>query len=584
MVEYKYSGLYLQDSKDKQLRIEFDTGTITNTELHSENFELLESICSDDQLRFGCCEVSSVAFRISNSVTALKDKELTVTETLDGRTDVSFVIGQYKVHSDKLTADRRYRDITAYDAMYDIINAEVSDWYNGLLPNADSTVTLKEFRDSFLGYFGIEQEEVELINDTMTVSKTIEPSKLSGKTVITTICEINGCFGHIGRDGQFKYVFLRDLDLYPADTLYPAEDVYPGIPGDAEEISGSYYISAKYEDYETAVIDKLQIRQEEDDVGYIFGDGSNCYVVQDNFLVYGKSADELQVIAKNLYAIISNVWYRPAHVEAKGNPCLEVGDGIKLETSHGTIYTYILQRTLKGIHALKDTYDAEGEQYQSEQVNSVRESIIQLKGKTNKLTRTVDETRSYIADVEKELSSEISQNANEIALRVKKGEVISEINISPEKITISADRIDLVGIVNADAFISNLIEAEKLNAKFATLNKLSTVDAEIRNLISENIKVINGEIQNLDTKKLSTSQFTAETISAMNITVQSANVKGILSVGQLDINGIVSAMSTVSLTVFDLQVGGVLRYQGKYITTQTINGVTYLVVGDAPSA
>lgn len=557
--------------------IDTQYGTIDGIGIVEESVTLQESICSESALRFGSCEASIFKVRLCDSLESIQGSDTTVSH--DG-----FTYGKYKVDSDKPTADRLYRDIIAYDAMYDIINAEVSEWYNGLLPNADSTVTLKEFRDSFLGYFGIEQEEVELINDTMTVSKTIEPSKLSGKTVITAICEINGCFGHIGRDGQFKYVFLRDLDLYPADTLYPAEDVYPGIPGDAEEISGSYYISAKYEDYETAVIDKLQIRQEEDDVGYIFGDGSNCYVVQDNFLVYGKSADELQVIAENLYAIISNVWYRPAHVEAKGNPCLEVGDGIKLETSHGTIYTYILQRTLKGIHALKDTYDAEGEQYQSEQVNSVRESIIQLKGKTNKLTRTVDETRSYIADVEKELSSEISQNANEIALRVKKGEVISEINISPEKITISADRIDLVGIVNADAFISNLIEAEKLNAKFATLNKLSTVDAEIRNLISENIKVINGEIQNLDTKKLSTSQFTAETISAMNITVQSANVKGILSVGQLDINGIVSAMSTVSLTVFDLQVGGVLRYQGKYITTQTINGVTYLVVGDAPSA
>lgn len=554
---------------------------IGDTGIVEESMSLQESICSETNLRFGTCEASVFKIRLIAQDSSLAGQKISVSLIKSGEL---YELGEYKVDSDKPTADRRYRDIIAYDAMYDIINADVTEWYNTILPNADSAVTLKEFRDSFFEHFDIEQEEVELINDTMTVSKTIEPSKLSGKTVITAICEINGCFGHIGRDGKFQYVFLRDLDLYPADTLYPADDLYPGDPSSAQEVSKSHYISAKYEDYETAVINKLQIRQEEDDIGYIHGDGDNCYIVQDNFLVYGMSSDELKTIAKNLYSIISSVWYRPAHVEAKGNPCLEVGDGIKLETSRETIYTYILQRTLKGIHALRDIYDAEGEQYQSEQVNSVRESIIQLKGKTNKLTRTVDETRSYIADVEKELSSEISQNANEIALRVKKGEVISEINISPEKITISADRIDLVGIVNADAFISNLIEAEKLNAKFATLNKLSTVDAEIRNLISENIKVINGEIQNLDTKKLSTSQFTAETISAMNITVQSANVKGILSVGQLDINGIVSAMSTVSLTVFDLQVGGVLRYQGKYITTQTIKGVTYLVVGDAPSA
>ena len=509
------ASLFLDDAVDKQIKIEYDDGTITNKELHFEEIELVERLCSESQLRFGACESAMIKFRISNEGISLKDKWLAVTDTLEDDITRLFALGNYKVDSDKPTADRRYRDIIAYDAMYDIINAEVSKWYNELLPNADSTITLKEFRDSFLAYFGIEQEEVELINDSMTVSKTIEPSKLSGKTVITAICEINGCFGHIGRDGKFKYVFLRDLDLYPADTLYPAEDVYPGIPGDAEEISKSHYISAKYEDYETAVIDKLQIRQEEDDIGYIFGDGSNCYVVQDNFLVYGKGADELQVIAENLYAIISNVWYRPAHVEAKGNPCLEVGDGIKLETSRGTIYTYILQRTLKGIQALRDTYDAEGEQCQTQNPNSVRESIIQLKGKTNKLTRTLDETKSEIVDMENNLSSQIKQNAEQILLRVKKDNIISEINQTAEKITISALKIDLVGLVESKEFISKYATIENLNAT---------------NLVVE--------------EKLDAKDFTAEKISAMEISVQSANVLGTFSGYKISAGEIVSTNYT----------------------------------------
>ena len=204
MVDLKYAGLFLADSGDRQLKIDFDTGTITNTDLHFENFELSENLCSSEHLRFGACESSSIKFRISNMTTALKDKWLAVTETLDGNTDVSFPFGVYKVFSDKPTADRRYRDITAYDAMYDILHAEVSGWYNTILPTAGSTVTLKAFRDSFLAYFGIEQENVILVNDSMTVTKTIEPTSLSGKTVITAICEINGCFGHIGRDGKFK--------------------------------------------------------------------------------------------------------------------------------------------------------------------------------------------------------------------------------------------------------------------------------------------------------------------------------------------------------------------------------------------
>lgn len=559
MVDYKYADLFKKDSVDKQMHIAFDGGTITNTELHSQQFELNESLCSESQLRFGSCEASSIKFKISNIFTPLKDKWLTVSETLDGNTDEPFLLGKYKVNSDKPTADRRYRDVVAYDAMYDIVNTEVSDWYNTILPNADSVVTLKQFRDSFLAYFGIEQEEVALINDSMTVEKTVEPSEMSGQTVITAICEINGCFGHIGRDGKFHYIFLKEMveGLYPRNDLYPRDDLYPADPMNAEKISGSYYISAEYEDFKTERINKLQIRQEENDIGCIYGDGDNCYIVQDNFLVYGKSAEELQDIAANLYEIIHKIWYRPASVEAKGNPCLEVGDGIRLCTRDEIIYTYILQRTLKGIQALRDTYDAEGEQYQAEKVNSVQNSIIQLKGKTNTLTRTVEETKFHIDDVEEGLSSEIRQaageireevadtandlqgkiavNAGKIDLRVTYGDVVSAINLSPEIIAIKASKIDLKGLVNADELVSKFATIATLNSTKATLNDLiatkasietlNATKASLENLIATKATVTalnasNARISSLEVDHVSINDFNATTANLQNLIAQ----------------------------------------------------------------
>lgn len=469
MVDYKYAELFLQDSKDRQLHIDFDSGTITNEEIHSENFELNESLCSEKQLRFGSCEASSIKFKISNIFTPLAGKWLTVTETLDGKSDASFLYGKYKVYSEKPTADRRCRDVVAYDAMHDILTADVSNWYNTILPNADSTVTMREFRDRFFSYFGIEQEEVTLINDSMTVEKTIEPSELSGQTVITAICEINGCFGHIGRNGKFQYIFLEKMveGLYPSNTLYPRDDLYPADPMNAEQIKKSHYISAEYEDFKTERISKLQIRKEENDIGCIYGTGDNCYIVQDNLLVYGKSSDELYAIAEKLYSVIHKVWYRPAHVEAKGNPCLEVGDGIRLSTKYEIIYTYILQRTLKGIQALRDTYDAEGEQYQSEKVNSVNDSIIQLKGKTNKLTRTIEETRLEIKDIEAGLESKITQTAQKIETEVTRAKSAEESLGS--RITQTAESIssEVTRATNAESSLSSKINqtAEKIELK-----------------------------------------------------------------------------------------------------------------------
>lgn len=418
----EYGGQFLKDSVDKQLSIVTDDGQIhiTNNELHQEQFELTESLCSESELTFGSCEAGMVKFTVSNIFSGLKDKWMTIKMVLAGNTANPFQIGRYKVYSDTPTADRTKRDIVAYDSLYDVINADVAEWYNTLLPEKDGTTTMKAFRDSFFKHFGIEQADIQLANDDMKVEKTVEPEELSGATVLNCICEINGCFGHIGRDGRFHYIYLvQEIQgLYPRNDLYPADDLYPREPK-SMRIGKNLYISAQYEDFLVKTIDKLQIRKEEDDIGVIVGNGTNAYVIQDNFLVYGKGNEELTGIANNIYEKIRGIIYRPFSADCKGNPCIEVGDAVRLPTRYEIIESYVLKRTLKGIQALRDDYEAAGEEYRSTQVNSVHKSIIQLKGKTNVLTRTIEETNSKIVDVESGLSSEIKQTATDIRAEVK---------------------------------------------------------------------------------------------------------------------------------------------------------------------
>jgi hypothetical protein len=422
VVNYQYAELFKKDSIDKQLTIETDDKTtkITNVELHQEQFELTESICSESELTIGSCEAAVLKFTVSNIFLPMKGKMITVKTVIDNNTANPFQIGRYKVYSDTPTADRTKRDIVAYDSLYDVINADVAEWYNTLLPDKDSTTTMKAFRNSFFGHFGIEQADIQLVNDDMKVEKTVEPEELSGATVLNCICEINGCFGHIGRDSKFHYIYLEQeiQGLYPRNNLYPADDLYPREPK-STRISKSLYISAQYEDFLVKTIDKLQIRKEEDDIGVIVGSGTNAYVIQDNFLVYGKGSEELTGIANNIYGKIRGIIYRPFSADCKGNPCIEVGDAVRLPTRYEIIESYVLKRTLKGIQALRDEYEATGEEYRSTQVNSVHKSIIQLKGKTNVLTRTIEETNSKITDVESGLSSEIKQTATDIRTEVK---------------------------------------------------------------------------------------------------------------------------------------------------------------------
>lgn len=491
MVDYEYSDLFFKDSVSKKIIISFDNAILTNEDLYNQEMTLEESLCSESELRFGSCEAGILKFKISDIFTPMIGKWLDVKMVINENSDTPFVIGRYKVDSDNLSADRRFREITAYDAMYDIINSGVITWYNTILPEKDSKVTIRQFRDSFMNYFGLQQKEVTLVNDDMIVEKTIQvgedvnidndteqvsilrDSSLSGLDVITAICEINGCFGHIGRDGKFHYIYLSQAiqGLYPSKDLFPdrAPDylpyqkrtghLYPQSPK-TMRIDRSKYIKCNYENFITEPIDRLQIRQEENDIGQVWPEGDkkqeeNCYVIENNFLVYGKSAEELRVIAKNLYGKICNISYRPFEADVMGNPCFEVGDPVRFLTVRNIVESYVLQRTIKGTQALRDNFSSSGVRKYSEKVNGVQNSIIQLKGKTNILERNVEETRSEIKDVESGLSTRIEQTVKSVSMSVsndRTGKTVEvKLLVTDEGGTqyeVKADKIDLTGLVS----------------------------------------------------------------------------------------------------------------------------------------
>lgn len=419
MIEHEYRDLYNQDSVEKQMTIAFDGGEITNTELYSESFELTESLCSESELRFGSCEASVIKFKIANTIDSLLNKWLTVSQILNRQTDTPFQFGKYKVVSDVPSGDRNYRNVTAYDSMYDIINTDVATWYESLT----FPITQKEFRDSFFTWLGVEQNEVELIHDDMEIEKTISATSISGKDIITAVCELNGVFGRINRQGSFTYISLADkIELYPSVELYPSNTLYP-IDGPynttTETLNKSRYISCEYEDFETSLITKLQIRQEENDIGAVAGDGTNTYIIENNFLVYGKGPGKLEEIANKTFEKIQDIQYRPMSVTLKGNPCLEVGDAILIHTRSKEVASYILQRTIKGIQSLRDVFDAEGVYEYAEKVNSSQKDVKQLKGKMNILERTVEQTVAKIEDVEKEMSTTITQTVKGLKVEIE---------------------------------------------------------------------------------------------------------------------------------------------------------------------
>lgn len=532
MVNYKYGDLFKKDTVDKQLSIVSDDGkiNITNTELHQEKFELTESLCSEQELTFGSCEAAMIKFTVSNTFLPMKGKWLTVRMSLDGHTDAAFQFGRYKVDSDTPTADRTCREVIAYDALYDVLTTDVAAWYNTVFPSheeqktdEDGTittvtvydpVTMKQFRNSFFKHFGIEQADITLINDNMSIEKTVAVTassetssdteesstigeSMSGKEVLSCICEINGCMGHMGRDGTFHYIYLEQeiQGLYPRNDLYPADDLFPRNPK-STQIGKGFYVTATYEDYLVKTIDKLQIREQKNDIGVIVGTGDNAYVIEDNFLVYGKGTKELKGIANNVLSKIRGIVYRPFTADCKGNPCLEVGDAVRLSTKYELIESYIFKRTLKGIQALRDDLEADGEEYRTSKANGIQRSILQLKGKSNVLERSIEKTQSTIEDKERKLISQITQTATEIRTEVKNTAdgLSSRITQNANNITAEVKRaqgqeVELAAAIkiNEDKITAEVTRASKAEGDLS--GKIEVTATKIRSEVSASLTV-----------------------------------------------------------------------------------------------
>ena len=480
--------LYRTDSIDKNMIAEFRRPGQSEPFLTVHegsrfiDMSLEESLCSDENIEWGSCEASQIKLTIIGlNGAGIKGSEMTLYQTLDGvfpATDLypaddtypaGYVMpfGKYVVQSAKKQANTDFWDVTALDYMSKF-DADVVEWYNSLA----FPLSLRDFRASLCKYLGVTEEVPDYLpNDDMLVEKTIDAGELTGKDVLIACEQVNGVFGHFDREGVLQHVALEpNYGLFPATDLYPSDDLYPVSPGEMndqvydERLEAYLMISSYFEDYTVQSIDKIQIRQESEDIGAIYGTGSNCYTIEGNFLLYGKGADDLAAVAANVYGMISGRMYIPFNCELKGLPYISVGNAVYFAYGSESIVSYIMNRTLKGTYALKDSYSAEGEEIRSVQ-NNVNKDILLLKGKAAYLKKNVDEVSANLVDLEKQteakltitaekieaevkraseaegnLSSLISQTAESITLMVKKGEVSAQLSIESGGIDIKGDR------------------------------------------------------------------------------------------------------------------------------------------------
>lgn len=493
MINSNLKEKYWDSSTDKQMVISV-VGTnqkIDNSMLEIGTFALEESLCSESELKFGACEANCVKFTARNTAGSIIGKTISIEETIGGDSENPMPYGVFKVASDVPTSDRTKRQITAYDAMYDIINTDVKSWYAGL----SFPMTLKQFRNSFFAHLGIAQVETSLVNDSMTVNKTIvatqtddssavtEESAISGKTVVTAICEINGCFGNINREGKFEYIFLKAITsaLYPAEDLFPSDNLFPS-DANTESMTG-HYITFDYEDFQSKAITQLEIKTSEDNAGAIVGTAGNNYSITGNFLVSDKTGAELEQIANNLLPIMAKAAYTPIKsCTCVGNPCLTLGEPIRFNTTREIVETYLLQRTLTGVQSKRDSISAQGTQTHSAKVNSIRDTIESVERRTGKLERNADHLQSTYEDLEEQTNTKFEQTAKSIVAEVNRAQKAEGALDASLELKLGRDENDqVISMINASAdqimLRGNRLIVESNNFRLDGAGRVTIIDS-----------------------------------------------------------------------------------------------------------
>ena len=334
--------------------IKFPSVTITNETIHQESVSIKQAITGDGDLEFGGCIASTFEFEVSEVLTEeLKGQEFTTELLVNNGNAARAKMGTYIAETVTQVDDNDYKKVVGYDAFYKMQD-DVSDWYNSFFSNITQT-TLKNFRQSLLLHFGVESEVQSLPNDNMIVTKTIDTTsnKITGQALLKMTCVLAGGFGIINRDGKFEITYLTSEALYPEENLYPEETLYPedgefeyiGLNKDGTEIFYPEYRSVTYEEYNVERISCLILKTNKSSITATIGtDTSNPYIISGNYLLYGKTTEELNTIGNNIVnKFTSVVGYRPCDITTDGMAWLDIGSQIALEKKNDDIDIFMLK-------------------------------------------------------------------------------------------------------------------------------------------------------------------------------------------------------------------------------------------------
>ncbi len=366
---YADSSAFVGIGMTLRMHNQTDTVWLTDDDIVSDSFQLIQSISETEELNLGGCISSELTFEFDSSACNLgesgntfgngcrirlyrictTDSGTTMTGIgyffVDSITENEF-LGTYKVvaydilHSVMNMSLDAFKD-TIWDSRYTSVFNDGTRWMQlGIFRQFLIQTTRSYYTDSqgeylfdYAPYISVIDGDSDyyLANDREVICiSAIDYSKTNAVELLRSIAELNCCFGYINSWGKYDYIAYASNDFTTEQEMRILGEETLQIDQTQDD---SFCKSFTRENYSTSQIVGVVVCSENDNLSSSSGtvsDGSNYYKVQGNTVLAYSDSITLHNMATNLNGLMNdpslNDLYYPSEVEIELRPYMEVGD------------------------------------------------------------------------------------------------------------------------------------------------------------------------------------------------------------------------------------------------------------------
>lgn len=395
---------------------------------------------------------------------------------VDADTGTEHQIGIYTCEKPEKDGGNKYK-VTAYDNITKL-DIDVANWLNSL----NFPITIEAFANSLAAKCGLTFKNVPPINGDYPV-QAFTANSSTGRDLMKMVAQATGCFIRAAANGELEYAWyvtnselliatnkskslrfhktaydkenkiLRDrqvVKLRTADVVYQPEST-PYFSG-----------QLTFSDFTVTAIDKVQVKQSDDDVGVIYpadAAGANALVISGNKLLVTDSDATLRPYVKNLYDRLNNMVYVPcSNIQTPETLDIRAGDIVTVTDGKRKFVTWITSIKRSGNRC---TFESVGSinRNTTTTVNNAKynskQKILEISATVDGLTVKAEQTTKDIRGLSTQYT-QLKQTFDKFELTaVTDGNVRSKFALDQTSVTIESGTITFKGgtlVVDSDNF------------------------------------------------------------------------------------------------------------------------------------